>query len=180
MSIYSNPRGSAAANARMVVQALLDLLGNRPPLEVLAETPGWIEGALDDVPIEALTRPEAPGKWSAAMVVAHLADAELVIGVRGRFIVGDPGSPLVGFDQDAWAHEFRYETIPLQDSLALFRAVRAANLRLWRGHTPEQWRRVGHHSERGPTSADLNLRISAGHDLVHRRQIARILGTPHV
>lgn len=180
MSIYSNPRGGAAANARTVVQALLDLLGDRPALEVLAETPGRIEAALAGVPPADLTRPEAPGKWSAAMVVAHLADTELVLGVRGRFIVGDPGSPLVGFDQDAWAREFRYEVIDIAESMTLFRTVRAANLRFWRGHTPEQWQRIGQHSERGPTSADLNLRISAGHDLVHRRQIARILGITDV
>lgn len=180
MSIYSNPRGSAPANAKVVVQALLDLLGDRPPLEVLAETPDRLEAAFAGVPPHDLTRPEAPGKWSAAMVVAHLADTELVIGVRGRFIVGDPGTPLVGFDQDAWAREFRYEAIALEESLTLFRSVRAANLRFWRGHTPEQWQRIGHHTERGPTSADLNLRISAGHDLVHRRQIARILGITDV
>jgi hypothetical protein len=180
VSIYSNPRGSAAANARMVVQALLDLLGDRPPLEVLAETPGRLEAVLAGVPPGELARPEAPDRWSAAMVVAHLADTELVIGVRGRFIVGDPGSPLVGFDQDAWAREFRYEAIDIAESMTLFRTVRAANLRFWRGHTPEQWQRTGHHTERGPTSADLNLRISAGHDLVHRRQIARILGITDV
>lgn len=180
MSIYSNPRGCAAANAPSVVKALLDLLGDRPPLGVLAETPEWIAAAIGQVLRAELDRPEAPGKWSAAMVVAHLADAELVIGVRGRFIVGDPGSPLAGFDQDAWAREFRYEAADVADSLALFRTVRMANLRLWRGHTPEQWQRVGTHAERGPVSADLNLRISAGHDLVHRRQIARILGLKDV
>ncbi len=180
MSIYSNPRGSATANAALVVQALLDLLGDRPPLGVLAETPAWIEASIGGLPPAALERLEAPGKWSAAMVVAHLADAELVIGVRGRFIVGDPGSPLAGFDQDAWAREFRYASMAVADSLVLFRTVRNANLQLWRGHTPEQWQRVGAHAERGPVSADLNMRIAAGHDLVHRRQIARILGLKDV
>jgi hypothetical protein len=180
MSIYSNPRGQAAANAPLVVKALLELLGDRPALDVLAETPVWLESTVAGVPAAELTRREAPGKWSVAMVVAHLADTELVIGVRSRFIVGDPGSQLAGFDQDAWAAEFRYDAANLADSLALFRAVRNANLRLWRSHTPEQWQRIGNHLERGPTSADLNLRIAAGHDLVHRRQISRILGRPHV
>jgi hypothetical protein len=180
MSIYSNPRGRATANAPLVVKALLDLLGERPALDVLAETPEWLDASLAGVPAADLSRPEARGKWSVAMVIAHLADAELVIGIRARFIVGDPGSLLAGFDQDAWAREFRYEAASLAESLALFRTVRHANLRLWRSHTPEQWQRVANHAERGPMSADLNLRISAGHDLVHRRQIGRIIGLPHV
>jgi hypothetical protein len=54
-------------------------------------------------------------------------------------------------------------------------AMREANLRLWRAFTPAQLARVGHHSERGPESAELYLRLAAGHDLVHRRQIERIL-----
>jgi hypothetical protein len=34
---------------------------------------------------------------------------------------------------------------------------------------------VGLHSERGPESLDLLLRLMGGHDLVHRRQIDRVL-----
>lgn len=180
MSIFSNPKDAAAANAGQVVQALLDLLGDRPPLEVLAETPGWLTGRLAEQAPAALRRPEAPGKWSVAAVVAHLADTEMVVGVRSRFTVGDLEPPLPGFDQDRWAAEFRYLEADPAESLATFRAVRESNLRHWNGLDAGQWRRVGHHSERGPVSADLNARITAGHDLVHRRQIDRILGAAGV
>jgi len=37
--------------------------------------------------------------------------------------------------------------------------------------------RIGRHSERGEESMDLMLRLMAAHDLVHRRQIERVLGT---
>jgi hypothetical protein len=53
--------------------------------------------------------------------------------------------------------------------------VRTANLRLWRSLTPAQLARVGLHSERGPESMDLVIRIMGAHDLVHRRQIDRVL-----
>jgi len=174
-SPFSNPRGSARENASRVVQALLDLLGEMPPLDVLAETPRWLEARISGVTPERLRAPEAPGKWSVAAVLAHLADTELVIGVRSRFIVGDLEPPLAGFDQDRWATEFRYLDSDPSVSLGLFIAVRSANLRHWRALTPEQWQRIGQHSERGPTSAVLHLKTSAGHDLVHRRQIDRIL-----
>jgi hypothetical protein len=174
-SIFSNPRSQAKENAPRVIRALLDLLGDQPPLDVLAETPRWLEARIHGLGAERLRRPEAPGKWSAGAVLAHLADAELVIGVRARFIVGDAEPTLVGFDQDRWAEEFHYLDADPLASLALFAAVRSANLRHWHALTPDQWRRVGHHSERGAVSAVLNLKLTAGHDLVHRRQIDRIL-----
>jgi len=43
--------------------------------------------------------------------------------------------------------------------------------------TPPQLDRVGLHSERGPESAGFLLRLMGAHDLVHRRQIDRILAT---
>jgi hypothetical protein len=174
-SLFSNPRTSARENAQMVIRALLDLLGDLPPLDVLAETPRWLEARLHGLSPERLRAPERPGKWSVAAVLAHLADAELVIGVRARFIVGDDQPTLIGFDQDRWAAEFRYAEADPVAALATFSSVRAANLRHWHSLTPEQWQRIGHHTERGPTSAVLNLKITAGHDLVHRRQIERIL-----
>jgi hypothetical protein len=161
-----------------MMQALLELLGDRPPLDVMAETPRWIASRIQSVPVDRLRVPEAPGKWSVAAVLAHLADCELVIGVRSRFIVGDIEPPLIGFDQDRWAEEFHYMEADAAWSLEQFAAFRTANLRHWRTLSPEQWQRVGHHSERGPLSAVLNLRLSAGHDLVHRNQIDRILSRP--
>ena len=175
MSIYSNPRGAAAANAKAVVQALLDLLGDRPALEVLTETPGWLTDRLHGVPDEQLRRAEAPEKWSVGEVLAHLADSELVIGVRSRLTVGDVEPPLAGFDQDRWATELGYARQDPATSLADFCGFRAANLRHWHRLSPDQWERIGRHAERGPVSAALNARIAAGHDLVHRLQVQRIL-----
>jgi hypothetical protein len=179
-SIFSNPKGAAQADAAKVVRALLDLLGDLPPLDVLSETPAWLAARVGGLSLARLQHPEAPGKWSVGAVIAHLADAELVMGTRSRLIVGEVDAPLPGFDQDRWASEFHYLEADPYVSLGFFGAVREGNLRHWRSLSPGQWQRVGHHSERGPTSAILNLKIAAAHDLVHRRQIDRILGRPHV
>ena len=176
LSPFSNPKGSAASTAAQVVQALLDLLGDLPPLDVLAETPTWLASRIAGLNPARLARPEAPGKWSVGAVLAHLADSELVIGTRARFIVGDINAPLPGFDQDRWAAEFRYMEADPAASLSLFTSVREGNLLHWRGLSPAQWQSVGQHAERGPTTAVLNLKIAAAHDLVHRRQVDRILG----
>ena len=52
-------------------------------------------------------KPE-PGKWSIAEIVAHLADAEIVGSWRMRSIIGESGTTIQPFDQDAWASLFQY------------------------------------------------------------------------
>lgn len=172
---FSNPAASAAASADAYVRALLDMLGDRDPLEVLAELDGWLDRRLAGVAEAALKRPEAAGKWSAAEVIQHLADSELVLGFRMRMILTEDRPPLQGYDQDAWAATLRYAEVPPVEARAQLRALREANLRVLRRLSPGELERVGMHSERGPESLGHLVRLMGGHDLVHRRQIERVL-----
>jgi hypothetical protein len=172
---FSNPAGNAAVAASGYVRALLDLLGNRDPIGVLNELTPWLverTGRLDDT---ILRRPEAPGKWSVIHVVQHLADSELVFAYRLRRILTESQPPLRGYDQDVWARELDYQDVPLKLALEQLNGLRIPNLRLARGLSPSQLERVGQHSERGPESAAHLIKLMAAHDLVHRRQIDRIL-----
>lgn len=172
---FANPAGAAAAAAPAYVRALLDLLGDRDPLEIAAEQLPWLErrtAGLDDA---TLRRPEAPDKWSVIEVIQHLADTEVVLAWRTRQILIEDRPLIQGYDQDAWARMLGYAAMPLDLALAQLRGVRAANLRLWHSLTPAELARVGLHSERGPESLDLLLRLMGAHDLVHRRQIDRVL-----
>ena len=56
-----------------------------------------------------------------------------------------------------------------------FRVLRRANLRLVERASPEDLRRVGVHAERGDESLEHMIRLYAGHDILHLRQIERIL-----
>ncbi|MFL5548201.1 MAG: DinB family protein [Gemmatimonadales bacterium] len=174
---FSNPAGNASAAAGGYVRALLDLLGPRDPLEVMAELLPWLEARISSVAEPSLRKPEAPGKWSVAQVVQHLADSDLVAGYRIRMVVAENSPRLQGYDQDRWATEFQYDQVPLAAALDQLRSLRIANLRLWSRLTPDQLQRVGIHSERGPESAGHILRLMGAHDLVHRRQIDRILAS---
>jgi DinB family protein len=174
---FSNPAGSAAAAAAGYVRALLDLLGSRDPLEVLDELPSWLVRRVHGLPDTVLRRPEKPGKWSVIEVIQHLADSDLVAAFRTRMILTEDRPALQGYDQDRWASELHYRQVSLGQALEQLRALRTANLHLWKILTPAQLDRVGLHSERGPESAGHILRLMAGHDLVHRRQIDRILSS---
>ena len=174
---FTNPAGNAAAASATYVRALLELLGPRDPLEVMAELLAWLEPRLQGIPEPVLRRPEAPGKWSVVQVVQHLADSDLVAGFRIRMVVSEDRPALQGYDQDRWATEFRYDQAPLALALDQLRGLRAANLHLWRRLSAQQLGRAGLHSERGPESAAHILRLMGAHDLVHRRQIDRILSS---
>jgi hypothetical protein len=174
---FSNPAGSAAADASSYVRALLELLGPRDPLDVMKELLPWLERRLSGIAESVLRKPEAPGKWSVVEVIHHLGDSDLVAGYRIRMVVSRDHPVLQSYDQDCWAREFRYQDTPLDVALGQLRGLRMANLHLWQRLTPQQLGRVGQHDERGPESAGHILRLMGAHDLVHRRQIDRILSS---
>jgi len=159
------------------VRALLDLLGPRDPLVVMQELLPWLAERLHDLPEARLRQPEAPAKWSVLEVIQHLADSDLVAGFRTRMMLTEDRPPLQGYDQDRWAREGRYRDVSLDQALGQLRGLRTANLHLWSGLSPSQLERVGLHSERGSESVGFLLRLMGAHDLVHRRQIDRILAS---
>src|SRR6266568_1769108 len=101
---------------------------NGDPAKMQAAAPAKLAKLLAGIsPAKARKRPE-PGKWSVAEIVAHLADTELVGGYRIRAILGAPGGPLIGFDQDAWVTALHYDQRNLRKSLEQYRMLREANL----------------------------------------------------
>ncbi|HZI77357.1 MAG TPA: DinB family protein [Gemmatimonadales bacterium] len=174
---FSNPAGKATASATSYVRSLLEVLGSRDPLDVLSELMPWLTVRLRGVAEPVLRRPESPGKWSVIEVIQHLADSDLVASYRIKMVLTEDRPPLQGYDQDRWAAELRYGEVPLGLALEQLTGLRAANLHLWKQLTPQQLERVGIHAERGPESVAHLLRLMAAHDLVHRRQIERILVT---
>jgi hypothetical protein len=155
-------------------QAVLGLLGGREPLTVLRETPAAAARAIEGWSPAQLRKPEAPGKWSIAQVLQHLADSDLVWGWRVRLILAQDRPPLTGYDQDLWAERLHYADADAQEALEQLRVLRRGNLALIARATPEDLERVGVHSERGEESVGYLCGLYAGHDLLHLRQIERI------
>lgn len=174
MSVFTNPADGAAGSADAYVRALLDLLGDREPLAVLAELPAELERLTNDLTAEELRAPEAPEKWSVVEVVCHLADSELVWAYRLRMVVAHDRPRLEGYDQDLWSSRLSYRDQGLERPLARILLLRNENLALLRSLAPEDWQRVSVHDERGEESVAHMTRLYAGHDLVHRRQLERI------
>jgi uncharacterized damage-inducible protein DinB len=177
MSIFTNSASRSREEAAAYTSAILGLLGGREPMAILKETPTALRTLVAALSEEQTSTPEATGKWSIRQVCQHLADSELVWGWRMRLVLAHERPAITGYDQDLWAARLDYAAVPVAQSLADFDALRAMNLRLLTGRRQEDLRRVGVHSERGEESVAHMLNMYAGHDILHRRQIERILQT---
>ena len=153
---------------------LLDRLGERDPLSVMESSIADLRAIFAGVDDATIRKPEKPGKWSMIEVAHHLADSDMVSGVRIRMIVAQERPPIVAYDQELWVEKLHYRDAALTDVLTQFSVLRNANLRLARQLTPADLARFGIHTERGGESAGYLLRLIAGHDIVHLAQLARI------
>ena len=162
--------------AQEYIKRILGNVEGQDPLKVQAGTAKRLERLVQGVPASKLRKRPAPEKWSAGEILAHLADSEIVIGWRMRQILGAPGTPIQAYDQDSWAAAGHYEKRDPRKSAEQFRVVREANLALLKSLTPEQWKHHGMHAERGVETIEHIVRMIAGHDLNHTKQVERIVG----
>ncbi|MGH7703071.1 MAG: DinB family protein [Gemmatimonadales bacterium] len=174
MAEFTNQGSGPAGQARAYTAAILGALGDREPFEVLRETPAALRRAVSGVAAQVLSTPEKPGKWSMLEVVLHLADTEIVGGWRFRMILAHDQPAIESYDQDLWSQRLHYAEADLETALEQFSALRRANLRLLEPTTLEERKRFGIHAERGEESVGHMIRMYAGHDLTHLRQIARV------
>jgi len=175
MSVFSNRSNSTPEEIAEYVPAILGLVGDADPMDVLGATHAALQRVVAEVPAAKLAAPEADGKWSVVGVLQHMADSELVWGFRLRMVLGQDRPRLTGYDQDQWATRLQYEKTDPAAAVEEFGVLRRANLRLLGRATPADFARVGVHAERGEESVAHMIRLYAGHDLLHLRQIDRLV-----
>jgi DinB superfamily len=165
-----------AETAEQYIARILSNAEGQDGLTVLAATAGRLKALVASTPRGRWMRRPAPDRWSAGEVLAHLADAEVVTGWRIRSILARDGVPLQPFDQDVWAIAFKYGEVDPEESLELFSAARASLLSLLKRVDPERREHHGLHAERGRETIAHLIRLYAGHDLNHLKQIEGLVG----
>lgn len=156
-------------------QRILANAQGQDPIKIQSSTNKTLARLTKGISTAKLRKRPAHDKWSVAEILAHLADVEIVIGWRMRSILGDPGTPVQAYDQNAWVVSGHYEKRDARKSIELHRIVREANLALLKSLSPDQWKHYGQHAERGQESIEHIVRMVAGHDLNHIHQIERIV-----
>jgi hypothetical protein len=131
---------------------------------VLDELEGITEAELD--------HPEAPGEWSPRQVAHHLADSESTSVSRFFRLLTEDRPAIQSYDQDRYAAVLFYDR-PIEDSLSLFRYARETAALILRRLDPDEWRRVGVHSDDGEFTVADWLRSYARHAEDHADQIRR-------
>jgi len=116
----------------------------------------------------------APGKWSVRQIVAHLADAELVVAHRFRQVIAEENPTIVAFDQDSWTRNLDYARRKPKQSLETFRRLRAENYELLKGLPASAYERAGNHTENGRMTLRQMLEVYAHHAESHARQLQEI------
>ncbi len=148
-------------------------LDGRAVETILSSTAGEIERLLGAMGSERVNSAPAPGKWSPAEIVAHLADCELAFGFRLRQTLAEDAPVIQPFDQDKWAAT--YTGIAAAQALEVFKAMRGWNLRLIGLALPEAAERPVTHPERGAMTFLTIVETMAGHDLNHLGQLQKIV-----
>jgi DinB superfamily len=146
---------------------------SQEPLEILNSTVGRIEKALNGISPERLQE-KKDGKWSAAEILAHYAEGEIVFGYRIRIVLSSNGIPIQAYDQNIFMQNAKYLVVRPDMALALLRNLRKTNVEFLKSLTTEQWDIYGIHSERGKESIRDIVRLYAGHDLNHLQQLERL------
>jgi len=147
-------------------------LDDRPLETILSSTSHEIANKLQMIGPERSSEPPAPGKWSPAEIVCHLADCEIAFAFRLRQTLAEEHHVLQPFDQEKWAAP--YPGIAARDALAAFTAFRNWNLKLIAKSLPGSASKPVTHPERGSMTFQTIVETMAGHDLNHLAQLKRI------
>jgi hypothetical protein len=115
-----------------------------------------------------------PGKWSAAEIVQHLADSEMMSAIRLRRLLVEDNPAIQGYPEAVYAERLFYNERDITPALEAFRAARSTTLQLLERMTEEDWQRTGTHSESGAYGTVIWLKNYAAHAHDHAGQIRRL------
>jgi hypothetical protein len=147
-------------------------LGDRDPLDALAETPQRIRAIVEPWDESQFERSYAPGKWTARQLLIHLAQTELGLGTRARYALSQPGYTAQPFSQDDW--------LPVdagtdaRTALDVYTTLRRLNVGMFRSLTAEQRNRPFTHPEYGALTVWWIAAQMAGHDIHHLKHFEQI------
>ena len=106
--------------------------------------------AVKKINLADLDKPKKDG-WNARQEIHHLADSESQSCARLKRLLAEPGSIIQGYDENKWAQNttLGYTVLPIENSLTLYKASRAASLEIIKRLEVEQLSNAGIHTESG-------------------------------
>ena len=116
--------------------------------------------------------------WTPRQIDHHMAESESQSAARLRRILAEPGTQILGYDENAWSEceALGYRTFPIENSFALYQASRASSLEILNNLTDADLAKFAIHSERGNFTLEDWLRIYSNHPVDHANQLREAIG----
>ncbi len=141
--------------------------------EVLRQTPSWIRGIVRCFGDDTLQWRPSLERWSAAMVITHLAESEVVcFRTRLHRAATEDAPVLEPYDQ--WAYLRDQSEYPVTAAVRRFGRERQKTLDFLSTLSIGVLSRICHHQQLGPLTFEHLLNEFAFHDLGHMRQILEV------
>jgi len=139
-------------------------------------TAAFIE-AVELVTPENIDKADHAG-WTPRQIIHHMADSESQSAARLRRILAQPGTQILGYDENAWSEceALGYRTLPIENSFAMYKAARAFSLEILNNLKESDLEKFAIHSERGNFSVEDWLRVYSKHPVDHANQLRGAIG----
>ncbi len=146
-------------------QNYISKVPDAPIVDTLTQLKESSYNFLNSIPADKADYAYAPGKWTIKEVIGHIIDAERTFAYRIlAFSRGQAELP--GFDENTYVEKSNSNNRTLADLINEFKAVREANLYLFKSLTPGQLLLTGI-ANGSKISVRALLYIAAGHELHH-------------
>ncbi len=99
-------------------------------------------------PEQAKARP-IEGKWTPLELVNHLADTETFFAERIARTIALERPLLLGVDERPYAERLQYQSLDLEEAVAVVAALRKRTANILRHQTEDAWSRTAVHGEAG-------------------------------
>jgi uncharacterized damage-inducible protein DinB len=140
----------------------------------LAETPGRLRAAAENLSLDQLNTPYRPGGWTVRQVVHHLADAQMNWYIRTKLALTEKEPVIKPYNEALWAELYDAHTGPLESSLILLDGLYRRWVDLFRSLSEEQWKCSMNHPERGIVTLDFVLPLNVWHGRHHTAHILEL------
>jgi|SRR5579871_1929499 len=149
-------------------------LDGKDPVDVLKTSIADYHTLASKMTPERWAMSYAPGKWTAQQVFLHVAQWEMIFGVRLRCALSVPDFVVQPLNQDPFM-EIESGAVDGPTAWAAFKQMRRMNLALAQSLSSDRRRKTVQHPERGPIDIDDMLTTLAGHPVHHYKQLTTIV-----
>jgi len=130
--------------------------------------------ALEDFPREMWQFRPASERWTIHEIIVHITDSEANSYIRCRSLIAEPGSVVLGYDENQWAQELAYHEQSTEDALELFKWLRQKSYTLIKDLPEAVWTHSVEHTESGLMTMDDWLDTYERHIPDHIKQMQAV------